>query len=469
MQEGDDEEPSLLRRYSYHIFLTTVVLMAGAQSRNQVSQLFHQEETLFAPQYSVQRKGSAIAEQWQGERSDVWSDLFRDFNSTRKAPPPSGTLSEPPGWWKDPRQCTTLAFDCSRMTPASSGKEDEKQGDHICAVDTCRRGKAASIWPDVSSHWSDLLDTVKHLPPRVQFLAIGDSTNQQQARSLNCFLEEAMGTWDEEVDLVIFDDKSDSTKARRQEVPNRWKRVACRRGILHMTDQREIMVCIRWASKSFFGEHDVPKIIEENLLARGDDTDVHIVILVNMGAWFNCDEQHCDTWHTQLRRFQSWWKSYNTKAPNTTLIIRDALPQHFRTRDGRYGKPTRHVYGCPALTDRSHSGLQAVKVRDPRTCPSGRSVTVEDPDHALFRNPVWAVTARLPVHNVQRGDCTHYCTAVSTLWNIMMLGIVVKHYRNTHDVTKRDRVGGERMASLLVSKSFEETRLDLLAANGMVC
>ena len=458
----------------YYTTLLAVVLFAGILIvRDQVG-LFSGVEV---PTKKEARGGGTTSSSAEKYESGVWSGLFFEFGnvtnmkSNRQRHKHKSWLrwhnekrSALPSWWTDPRQCTALAFDCTREGQGFGNGREKTLGSHIQMLDTCPPNTVTPIWQQVGPYWSDLLDLVLQLPPRVQFIHMGDSTSWQQARSMNCFLEEALANSGGEV--IGFENRSNAVTIP-EHVPNRWRNLPCGRAYLQRTNGREYLVCTRFANKSFFDERNISKAIEETVVRRGNETDVHLVISVNMGAWFNCNGQKCPGWHVQIRQLQNWWKGYQENAPNTTLIIRDALPQHFGSADGRFPGQSG---GCPALKDRVSSGLQAIKVRDPETCRNGQSIVVDDPERAMFRNPVWGVTVRLPIHNVRPGDCTHYCTAISTLWNIMMVGIAVNQFRRTLPSMPRDGpVGGEHLVSLLLNRSFAETRLDLLAANDLAC
>eukprot|EP00522_Entomoneis_paludosa_P009818 CAMPEP_0172454496 /NCGR_PEP_ID=MMETSP1065-20121228/11471_1 /TAXON_ID=265537 /ORGANISM="Amphiprora paludosa, Strain CCMP125" /LENGTH=530 /DNA_ID=CAMNT_0013206837 /DNA_START=59 /DNA_END=1651 /DNA_ORIENTATION=- len=509
-----------------HLTTTTTPMVTSSKKQAQVSELSLEPlNRLFEFDWvTKQEEGrynnvtAAAASPLSNKHQQSLSD-----DTTAKYPHP------PPTWWTDPRMCQSMGqTHCTDTTPVNNG---DTWGNVHCALDTCAADSAKALWSQLQSFWNPMLQMItQRLGPQAMFLMIGDSTSLQQMRALECLLEEAFVTTSSSSSLKMYPQPLE--KLDTPQVTPMWKDLELLSDEGHLMvvqEQKEqenpvghspqirgeyLITHIRAAKGLYNPDNHVVRMIHNVLRLRENHTHVPLVVLVNQGPWTHCRGQHCQDWHDQLRRFQTLWQSPATqrspRLANVTLMIRDAPPQHFPTRSGQY-IPTfsrsRHQNRtqCRPVANRLQSGEQAAKVRhhqDPSTsrnatatCHSGQSILRDDPARSLRRLPIWGLTARLwNLHNLRDDDCTHYCMAVTSLWNIMMLQVLFEqqqeygHHQQPQqpDAQARNQSQGARMAakanshqqidqegwriaSYLNQKSIEETRLDLIAANDVAC
>jgi hypothetical protein len=218
----------------------------------------------------------------------------------------------------------------------------------------------------------------------------------------------------------------------------------------------------------------------------------HRVYTVAVGAWTNCRGQDCGTFRLDAASFQEWFLAQmggGTQTANTTtLLFRDPLPQHFPSLDGRYDGAAyerdrddtdghcqelqnQAPSGCVALASGAASGSQACKLNPGFSKEQRRAfrfaegalpdtVIADLPARGLRRLPVWGLTARMHgMHNNRQRDCTHFCTALSSIWNLMAVHLVIQQ---TRGVDVADQNGGARIADL-IRESHATTAHDLAA------
>lgn len=321
-----------------------------------------------------------------------------------------------PSWWIEPTQCKSMADECSQTgSSGASAKFEASLGQHICALDTCRSGASMQLWESgVKYHYSLMQSIWDRLPPRIAVIGIGDSTNSQQLRSLSCLLEE------------IYDERS------YQEAHN----LGC--NVFTKQSNRNISRAICSHHANYFNrsilnskDGDIAHFIDRVLHNRDADhfRDAHIVFVINLGTWTNCVGNSCGTWHEEVAALKTWWldleEALKAKA---SLVFRDPLPQHFNTPDSRYNRRERTGLCIPPHSC-SASGQQATKLANmlqDETTP----IYVNVPDKHLRRLPVWGLSVRLHyMHNIRHGDCSHYCIALTSLWNLMLAQIIGEETR----------------------------------------
>lgn len=377
-----------------------------------------------------------------------------------------------PTWWLSPNECQVEAMECSREGKGFGSGLEAKLGDHICALDKCMPGSTESTWSILRHYWQNALDIIERIPRNTVILAIGDSTMWQQVRALNCLIEEAIGNSGH-----ILSSYPDSSFGGHK-IGAMWTSFL-KKALSSNTRQHDVYLHMRksldtlevWSLISFQfvalldGETkfrgDLGELIMAHSQARGDHP-LNLVVILGQGAWQNCNGQDCGEWHSNLRYLQSWWRESKGRnlLPNSYLLIRDALPQHFRNSDGRYAEGK--TGSCLPFTNRRISGNQAVKVRHPDG-ECGRAIVQDDPRNGIRRLPLWGLAARQGhLHNGRVGDCTHYCFAAMTVWNILTVHSVVSLISGDHVANASGGVFGR----ILEQMSMNETRLDLLAVCG---
>eukprot|EP00581_Thalassiosira_minuscula_P004463 CAMPEP_0183737160 /NCGR_PEP_ID=MMETSP0737-20130205/51173_1 /TAXON_ID=385413 /ORGANISM="Thalassiosira miniscula, Strain CCMP1093" /LENGTH=385 /DNA_ID=CAMNT_0025971373 /DNA_START=143 /DNA_END=1300 /DNA_ORIENTATION=- len=381
-----------------------------------------------------------------------------------------------PNWWIQPTKCEIEALECARQGKRWGAGAEANLGDHICALDSCYSAAFDSTWSALQGHWNQALNLVNRIPGDTIILLIGDSTMGQQLRALNCMMEEAAGPGSHIVSTVIqvglenFNDTINKLDEARASV----FRKICIPGMCYLHWNSVLgyrLVTFIWSAKGLYahGETAVKDMIIQSSEARGPYVDrFHLNVVVGQGAWINCNSEGCGDWHINLRRFQNWWRNAkrDNSISNATLIIRDALPQHFATPDGRYTSDEKKSQ-CEAIKDRVTSGKQAIKIRSDENCSLAGPIVQEDWSVGLRRLPVWGLAVgQAHLHsNRPVTDCTHYCLPTYTLWNIMLVHIIIDQTTSLKEANKN----GGLFASLLISMSTEEARLDLLAANADIC
>ena len=195
-------------------------------------------------------------------------------------------------------------------------------------------------------------------------------------------------------------------------------------------------------------------------------------------------------WTRPASRNGFWrrWGGGTQTANTTTLLFRDPLPQHFPSLDGRYDGAAyerdrddtdghcqelqnQAPNGCVALASGAASGSQACKLNPGFSKEQRRvfrfaegalpdTVIADLPARGLRRLPVWGLTARMHgMHNNRQRDCTHFCTALSSIWNLMAVHLVIQQ---TRGVDVADQNGGARIADL-IRESHATTAHDLAA------
>jgi hypothetical protein len=251
-------------------------------------------------------------------------------------------------------------------------------GLHICNLDSCPGPEGVrAAWTTFSIHHHAALWILPRMrtqnlqarrtdpssPVHAVFF-IGDSTAGQQWRSFKCILEEA-------------------------EVTEGWR-------------AEHISI-----TKAYGNGESVEDIISRFTNTLQNEIK-HVYFVLALGAWYNCGRWECDPLRQHLKKLQIWWDS---KPRNKAmLIVRDPLPQHFPTSDGRYHGYIRHMQDvgakeeCRGL-DCKDSGRQAVKLVpfiEAIDASSSKSHRLK----SMVRLPVWGVSSLFDgLHNIRYLDC----------------------------------------------------------------
>ena len=341
----------------------------------------------------------------------------------------------------------------------------------------------------MSRHAEAVKSLVRRLPPRVVFYGIGDSTSGQQMRSLSCILEEAHGArieYGPTRDPGTIHDIGkglDNCVLFSSTLPGEGgiSRTVCDQGRVNNLGNGSA-----WADP----KDTIASIVTKEAAAEARTRDAHVVILIAMGAWVNCDDQECHGWLEQATDLQSWWLKQNYQ--NATLVFRDPLPQHFPNQDGRFkagaSSSAQLAIGSPRCIPVKNcvaAGQQAAKL-NPELIRGGRlsqdhvfnssfpdTILLDRRTAGLRRLPAWGVSARsASLHNNRAGDCTHYCVALTSIWNWMLIYIVIE--QTAGSVAANSEGGGAIEA--LIEESRQATATDMAAycmlvrsANDLVC
>ena len=247
----------------------------------------------------------------------------------------------------------------------------------------------ADVWRQLHDncrqpHW--IAEQLLSLGPNVKIVLAGDSTAEQQYRSLRCVLEAAFApiaaAWEEGCDVWRLD-----------------------------ATGKQVHVCFVWGT-SFGalmdkGLNSAKAFRDAVMIDRSSSAaaDTRVVAIVGLGAWYKTLQNR---YGRDLGRFTAWWNSTRPQrhvsglssydAP-TILVLREPLPQHFQSASGVYDPKKEE-----SNTSRSTRCVVARKEWDFRAS-TFRSANLTSDDVAVLQ--VYRLLA--PLASAHSGtDCTHY-------------------------------------------------------------
>ena len=331
-------------------------------------------------------------------------------------------------------------------------------GQHYHTMDTCKtNGVSQKIWRRMQSSFprpddmtpSSLVASVVRSRPTPQNIGIiiaGDSTAQQQLRSLRCLLSSNFAF---------------SEGCNKQECSAKRQNL----GIcptLHTVQSpggaSQTKIRLDYTFGRFLFYHGMLDKVHKDIISSDMLTQDHVFVVLCVGAWYQPNGKP-HSYYSDLAKLGKWWKKEKqvlceirrkAKGGNSGgdsqactegdksihMLIREPLPQHFS------GSPS-GVFVRPHAEDRRMIDAKPRSVRGHRQSCSNAATADDFRILAMNRwSPVLeaAGISVLQVHDAMRdaadahpggyigykNDCTHYCAAAQYWWNAVLLTTIAE-------------------------------------------